>query len=126
MYSTKDAREYRAALGVLMRGDRKTAKQVGKQLGVTENRVFVWCTLYKRKGIDGFRMKHPTGRPARKGNQAKQIIPELLQEDPQMFGFLKGRWVVRDIAKALKETTSSINSAMTSRHRSPHSIPYCP
>jgi len=103
MYATKDAHEYRAALGVLMRGDRKTAEQVGKQLDVTENRVFVWCTLYKRKGIDGLRMKHPTGRPARKGNQAKQIIPELLQEDPQMFGFLKGRWVVRDIAKALKE-----------------------
>jgi transposase len=103
MHSTKDAREYRAALGILMRGEGVSAEKVGKQLGVTENRVFVWCTLYARKGIDGLRMKHPTGRPAHKGNQAKQIIPELLQEDPQLFGFLKGRWVVRDIAKALKD-----------------------
>jgi len=103
MQSTKDAREYRAALGIVMRGAGSSADKVGKQLGVTANQVFVWCTRYKRKGVSGLRMKHPTGRPAHKGNKAKQIIPELLQEDPQMFGFLKGRWVVRDIAKALKE-----------------------
>jgi transposase len=103
MHSTKEAHEYRAALGIVMRGAGTSADKVGRQLGVTANRVFVWCSLYKRKGIDGLRMKHPTDRPACKGNQAKQIIPELLQEDPQLFGFLKGRWVVRDIAKALKE-----------------------
>jgi len=26
----------------------------------------------------------------------------LLKRDPKAFGFLKGRWVVRDISKALK------------------------
>jgi len=103
MHSTKDTREYRAALGIVMRGTGSSADKVGKQLGVTANQVFVWCTRYKRKGVSGLRMKHPTGRPAHKGNKAKQIIPEMLQKDPQLFGFLKGRWVVRDIAKALKE-----------------------
>jgi transposase len=115
MHSTKDTHEYRAALGIMMRRDGASADKVGKQLGVTANRVFVWCSFYKRRGINGLRMKHPTGRPARKGDRAKQIIPELLQEDPQLFGFLKGRWVVRDIAKALKEEDVDLSFQQVNR-----------
>ena len=37
------------------------------------------------------------------GEKARELIPELMKKDPQAFGFLKGRWVVRDISKALKQ-----------------------
>ncbi len=33
----------------------------------------------------------------------RRIIPRLLRQDPQTFGYLKGRWVCRDIARALNE-----------------------
>ena len=36
-----------------------------------------------------------------KRKPAEKRIERLLKQDPQAFGFLKGRWVVRDIARAL-------------------------
>ena len=32
-----------------------------------------------------------------------KIIPGLMRTDPRSSGFPKGRWVVRDVSKALKE-----------------------
>lgn len=103
MNETKDKREYRAALGVLLRGNGKSAKEVGRQLGVTIKQVFMWCRKYHAKGIDGLRMKKQPGRPAIEGNKAKRVIPELLKKNPQAFGYLKGRWVLRDISRELKK-----------------------
>jgi len=45
--------------------------------------------------------ERPSGRPPQKRKPAEARIKELLKQDPQAFGFLKGRWVVRDIAKSL-------------------------
>lgn len=101
--NTKDARSFRAMTGVLLRGEEQTAKTVAKNLGVSQKQVFEWCKTYKKKGIKGLMLGRPPGRPAKEGNKAKKRIPELLRKDPQMFGFLKGRWVVRDIAKELRK-----------------------
>lgn len=109
MQSTKNVQEYRAAQGVLLRTQRKTAEEVAMQLYVKKDRVFVWCRNYKKKGIKGLKMGKPTGRNPKKSVKAKKIIPELLKKEPQAFGFLKGRWVVRDIAKALKEENIDIS-----------------
>lgn len=103
MHSTKDVQEYRAAQGILLRSERKTAEHVAKQLGVKKDRIFVWCRNFLNKGIQGIKMGRPTGRTPKKSNEAKKIIPLLLKKEPEDFGFLKGRWVVRDIAKAISE-----------------------
>lgn len=115
MGDVKDKREYRAALGVLLRGDGVSAEDVGRRLGVTVKQVFVWCRNFRAKGVDGLRMKKQTGRPATQGNEAKKIIPELLRRDPQAFGYLKGRWVLRDISRELKK--EGIPLHYTSVHR---------
>lgn len=109
MQSTKDVREYRASQGVLLRAQGKTAEEVAMQFQVKKDRVFVWCRDFKKKGIIGLKMGKPTGRNPKKSVKAKKIIPELLKKEPQAFGFLKGRWVVRDIAKALKEEELDIS-----------------
>jgi len=103
MKSATDKREYRAALGVLLRGDGNGAAEVGRRLGVTKKQVFMWCHNFRQQGLDGLRMKKSTGRPATQGNRAKDIIPELLKKDPQLFGYLKGRWVLRDISRELEK-----------------------
>ena len=100
---TKDKSEYRSALGVLQRGEGKSAKEVGKHLGVTQKQVFVWCQKFRKGGTAALRMRKQTGRPARAGKAAKRIIPALLKQDPQAFGYLKGRWVLRDIARELEK-----------------------
>jgi len=115
MGDVKDKRGYRAALGVLLRGDGKSAGDAGRQLGVTMKQVFTWCRSFRARGVDGLRMKKQTGRPATQGNKAKEIIPELLKRDPQAFGYLKGRWVLRDISRELKKEGISLH--YTSVHR---------
>lgn len=115
MQSTKDVREYRASQGILLRAQGKTAEEVSQQFDVKRDRIFVWCRNYKKKGIIGLKMGKPTGRTPKKSTKAKKVIPELLTKEPQAFGFLKGRWVVRDIAKALKE--EDINISFKQVHR---------
>lgn len=101
--TTKDAREYRASRGLLLRGEGQSAEQVASQLGVTPKQVFVWWRHFRQQGVSGLRVKKATGRPSRKKAQAKQLLPALLKQDPQSRGYLKGRWVLRDLARELSK-----------------------
>ena len=101
--TAKDKREFRAAMGVLMRGDGKSSAEVAKDLGVTKKQVFMWCKKFRKNGVDGLVVKKQTGRNATKKNEAKNIIKNIIRKDPQTFGYLKGRWVLRDISRQLKK-----------------------
>ena len=100
---TKDKKEYRRALGVLMRAQKKRVKDIARELDVSIDAVERWLRAYRRRGVEGIRARKPSGRPVRKRRVAVKRIRELLKQDPQAFGFLKGRWVVRDMAKALSQ-----------------------
>jgi transposase len=78
-------------------------KDVARELNVCMGAVFKWERNYRRLGVDGLRRRKASGRPAIKKPAARRLIPEIMKKDPQAFGFLKGRWVVRDISKALKQ-----------------------
>lgn len=112
---TKDKKEARRVTGILMRADKKGAKETAKDLGVTEREVFKWCQVYKKEGIKGIKIKKQTGRPAIQGNKAKKLLPKILKKEPETFGFLKGRWVVRDVAKALNKEGVKISFQQTNR-----------
>lgn len=116
----RDARSFRAMTGVLLRSGGHTAAWVAENLGVTPKQVFVWCNAYKKEGVKGLILGKPPGRPAREGDKAKKRIPELLEEDPHMFDFLKGRWVVRDIATELRR--EGINLSFQSVDRVLHEL----
>lgn len=101
---TREKREYARGTAILMRWRGTKAKDVARQLNVTMDAVFRWERRFRRNGggVDGLRKRRVTGRPAVKRPAAKRLIPELMKRDPQAFGFLGGRWTVRDISKALK------------------------
>lgn len=101
--NTKDKLEHARALAILNRHRGMTAKQAADSLHVSMGAIFKWCRNYRNYGIDGIRRKKPSGRAPVIKNKAKRIIPQLLKEDPQAFGFLKSRWVSRDIARVLNE-----------------------
>lgn len=101
--TTKDARTYRAVLGVLLRSQGKTAEETALTLGVTRKQVFKWCARYRQSGIGGLQLRMPPGRPAVRGEKAKKRIPALLKKQPTEFGYLKRKWVVRDLAKQLNQ-----------------------
>lgn len=109
MRKVKDAREYRAALGILLRAEGKSVEYVSQKLGVTMKQVFLWCRKFKESGTSSLNVKKQTGRPARAKDKAKEVIPELLNKDPQAFGFLKGKWVLRDISQQLKKEGIALN-----------------
>lgn len=100
---TRDKLEHTRALAILNRHRGMTAEQAAESLDVTTVAVFKWCRRYREHGIDGIKRRKPPGRPPALKNMAKKIIPRILKKDPQAFGFLKGRWVSRDIARALNE-----------------------
>jgi transposase len=70
---------------------------------VCEGVIFKWQALFRNYGVEGLRTGKPTGRPPTKGDAAKKLIPGLMKKEPKLFGYLKGRWVVRDIASELKK-----------------------
>ncbi len=109
MKKAKDKREYRAALGILLRAEGKTARFVARELGTTIKQVFMWCKKFKKDGTLGLQVKKQSGRPAKEGSKAKKLIPHLLKQDPEAFGFLKGKWVLRDISKQLKNEGINLN-----------------
>jgi transposase len=103
MAKTKDKREYRAADGLLLRAEGKSADDVARRLGVTIKQVFVWTKRFRSTGVNGLHMKKSTGRKTTKADAAKPFIAKFIDEDPQAFGYLKGRWALRDIARELKK-----------------------
>ncbi len=96
-------REYTAAIGILMRSEGKSSAEVGKKFGVTKKQVFMWCRKFNKNVTDGLKVKKQTGRKGTKKNEAKKFIKEMMKKDPQTFGYLKGRWVLRDISRELKK-----------------------
>ena len=109
MHRAKDVREYRAALGILLRAEGKTAEYVADKLEVTVKQVFTWCRKFKESGITALNIRKQAGRPAPAKDRAKEIIPALIRQDPQAFGFLKGKWVLRDISNQLKKEGIYLN-----------------
>jgi transposase len=103
MAKTNDKREYRSADGLLLRAEGKSADDVSRRLGVTRKQVFVWTRKFRADGINGLHVKKSTGRKTTKANAAKPKITALIDKDPQAFGYLKGRWVLRDISRELKK-----------------------
>ena len=100
--TTGDKAEYMRGTALLMRARGKKVKEVARELNVCMGAVFKWSSLYRKLGLQGLLRRRPPGRPPRIKQKVKQLIVELMKKDPGLFGFLKGRWVVRDIASALK------------------------
>jgi transposase len=110
---TRDKGEYRRGTAILMlsgKGQgRRKVKDVARELNVSVNAVIGWKRRYRSQGLDGLKAGEHTGRPARVKARARRRMRELLKQDPQAFGFLKGRWVVRDIATALSRENIMIS-----------------
>lgn len=115
MKRTKDKREYRAAEGLLMRAEGASVEDISRRLAVSMNQVFVWTRKFRSQGVNGLQVKKQTGRPPEKARLAKPRIEALIDEDPQLFGFVKGRWVLRDIARELRKEGIGIHYSSVHR-----------
>ena len=98
-----------------MRSAEKSAEEVARQFDVTIKQVFVWTRKFRVDGTEGLRVKKQTDRPAKKAEIAKPRIKELIDKDTQLFGYLKGRWVLRDISRQLKKENIGVHYSSVHR-----------
>jgi len=108
---TRDKGEFRRGTAILMLSGkrRRRVKDVARELNVSVDAVIRWERRYRSQGLNGLKAGEHTGRPPRVKARARRRMRELLKQDPQTFGFLKGRWVVRDIATALSREKIKIS-----------------
>ena len=90
LHTTKNKFEYTRALAVLMRHEGMTVKKVALTLHVCIDAVFRWNRRYRKNGRVGLKIRKSSGRPPIVKNNLSAIIPKLLKQDPQAFGYLKG------------------------------------
>jgi len=103
---TQDKGEFRRGTAILMRSRRRKVKEIAKELSVSVDAVERWLRSYRRSGVEGLKSRKKPGRPPKIKDRAKAMIEGVMRHDPHVFGFLKGRWVVRDIARALSRETA--------------------
>ncbi|MDG6902873.1 MAG: helix-turn-helix domain-containing protein, partial [Nitrososphaerota archaeon] len=71
---TRDKKEYRRALGVLMRAQKKRVKDIARELDVSIDAIERWLRAYRKRGIEGIRARKPSGRPVRiRGRAVRRI-----------------------------------------------------
>lgn len=115
--------EFRRGTGVLMRSRRRKVKEIARELTVSVDAVERWLRSYRRLGIEGLKSRKKSGRLPKIKDRAKGVIEGIMKHYPQAFGFLKGRWVVRDIARALsREAGITISQAPHTCIRSSRSL----
>lgn len=113
--SVKNVKEHRRVVAVLLRGGGQSADAVARKLGVNSRKVQEWTKAFREKGVAGLRIKKQPGRPPKKASDAKKIIPKLLSSNPMAFGYLKQRWVLRDISRELKKEGVSLHYTSVGR-----------
>jgi transposase-like protein len=120
---TEDRTEYVRATCLLMRWRGMSVKDTARELDVSEGAVYKWEASFRKEGIDALRTKktkknkqpQPPGRPSfkkKENGENRERIPGLMMvmgKDPQAFGFLEGRRVVRDVSKSLKKEGGDIS-----------------
>jgi transposase len=101
MKKTTDKEEAMRALVVLHKAEGETFRQIGQILHMRPMTAQAAVNRYKQSNITGLKTKQSSGRPALKKTKMKQILKDLIKQDPQAFGYLRTTWSLRAIAKHL-------------------------
>lgn len=101
MKKTTDKEEAMRALVVLHKAEGETLRQIGQILHIRPMTAQAAVNRYKQSSIAGLKTKQSSGRPPVKKTKMKQILKDLIKQDPQAFGYLRTTWSLRAIAKHL-------------------------
>lgn len=104
-FSTKDAREFRNALIILMSGAGDSKAAIAKDLGCSEGTVHNLRQRYRKEGIAGLRRESPPGRPSRASREFRECLQKVLETSPQDLGYAFSVWSTQRLAVHLKNVT---------------------
>ncbi len=93
--STSDARTYRRTLAVLELDRGRSAADIAAMLGVTRQSVHNWAAAFAHESDPAMlRDEDRSGRPALLAEQAEGLLPSLMGQSPQDFGYPHVDWTV--------------------------------
>jgi transposase len=102
--ATPDARTYRRVLAVLELDRGRSAAAVAAMLGVARQSVHNWASAFVRDpGPAALREGDHTGRPPLLAEPAEALLPSLMGQSPQEFGYPHTDWTVPLLQQELEK-----------------------
>jgi transposase len=93
--ATSDTRTYRRTLAVLELDRGRSAAEIAAMLGVSRQSVHNWAAAFAREPDPAvLRDEDRSGRPPLLDEQAKGLLPSLMGQSPQDFGYPHADWTV--------------------------------
>src|ERR687895_694031 len=77
-------------------------RQIAEALGVSEGAVSQWMTRARDGGADALRHRPSPGAPARLTRAQLALLPALLQQSPEAYGFRGELWTRGRIAAVIR------------------------
>src|SRR3954469_10597139 len=102
-FAPHDWREWRRLRALQLKQQGWYQRDIAEALGVSEESVSRWLVRARHDGLEAL-LSHPApGRPPRLTDAQKRLIPELLWDGPEAYGFRGRVWTRARIARVIED-----------------------
>ena len=102
MRSTEETKYHFRVFAVNMVLSGCQASQIGVMAGVSRVAITSWVKTADEKGFEALKTKKRSGRPAKLSEEQRSTIDDILQNDPQKYGYKV--WDGPSLSKFIKDT----------------------
>lgn len=104
-FATRDVREFRNALIILMSDAGDSRKAIAQDLGCSEATVNNVRRWYREEGLEGLQRQSPPGRESRATPEYRQLLQQVLSTSPLDLGYGFSVWSAARLGEHLKQVT---------------------
>jgi transposase len=104
-FSTRDAREFRNALIILMSAAGESKANIAADLRCSVGTVDVMRKRYRQSGVEGLRRHSPPGRASRADEKFLNTLRMVLDTPPHDLGYGFSVWSAERLVQHLKNVT---------------------
>lgn len=80
-------------------------EQVAEMQAVSKPTVYGWVKRWKQGGVEGLATKPRSGRPAKATQEYARLLAEVVEKEPQEFGYDFTVWTVERLRQHLEKET---------------------
>lgn len=92
-------------LVLLLRNDGKTQQEIADFLGCSLRKVAYWCTHGNPSNLDSLTDARMQGNYHKATEEYIDLLLEVIDKDPQEYGYEFGNWTAQRLATYLKQET---------------------
>jgi len=90
---------------LLLRNDGKTQQEIANFIGCSPRKVAYWCMHGDPSNLDSLIDDRMKGNHHKATDQYIDLLLEIIEKDPQEFGYEFGRWTAQRLATYLEQET---------------------